>query len=91
MKLNACLINTSRGEVIVEQDLIRFISERPDIRLSLDVLSGETSGKQNQSQLMMLHKQKKIVITPHIAGATKESQLKAARTAMNLLRQALEL
>ena len=91
MKLNASLINTSRGEVIDEQDLIRFISERPDIRLSLDVLPGETSGKQNQSQLMMLHKQKKIVITPHIAGATKESQLKAARAALTLLKEALEI
>ena len=91
MKLNSCLINTSRGEVINEKDLVRFISERPDIRVSLDVLSNETSGKQNESELINFHKEKKIVITPHISGATKESQLKAARTAFSLLREALEL
>ena len=43
-KKNLYLINTSRGEVINEQNLVEVLHEREDIRVGLDVLSGETEG-----------------------------------------------
>jgi len=85
MRMNACLINTSRGEVINENDLVKVLEDRSDIRVGIDVLTGETEGKHLDSKLLKFHDQGRIVITPHIAGATIESQLKAARIALELL------
>lgn len=85
MKANSILVNTSRGEVINEDDLIKALHARPDISFSADVLAGEVNkGKINQS-LVKMHKEKRINITPHIAGATLGSQVKAASLAMKAI------
>ena len=89
-KIGACLINTSRGEVIVEEDLIEILHARQDLRAGLDVLAGEVTKSHNTSPLLELHDRGQIVITPHIAGATIESQRKAALSALTLLRRHLE-
>jgi D-3-phosphoglycerate dehydrogenase / 2-oxoglutarate reductase len=86
MKANACLINSSRGEVIKEKDLVKVLRNRKDIRVGIDVLAGEINGTHLDSQLLEFHDQGRIVITPHIAGATVESQLKAAIIALRLLK-----
>lgn len=89
LKQNACLVNTSRGEVVNEQDLYEVIQQRSDLRIALDVLSGEVSNTHFKSPLIDLHDAGRIVITPHIAGATYESQTKAALGALNLLKMNL--
>src|SRR3989338_105984 len=86
LKHNASFINTSRGEVLREEDLVEVLKERHDIKVALDVLSAEVTGNQFKSALIALHKQGRVVISPHIAGATVESQTKAAAIALNLLR-----
>lgn len=86
MKPNACLVNTSRGEVIVEDDLISFIKDRPDVEVAVDVLAGEVTGTHLSSELIALHKQGRIIVTPHIAGASTESQSKAALGALMNIR-----
>tara|TARA_B100001939_G_C16935479_1_gene615851 strand:- start:2245 stop:2514 length:270 start_codon:yes stop_codon:yes gene_type:complete len=85
MKKNSILINTSRGEVINEKNLIKFLNSRKDIFYTSDVLKDETNGKHINSKLIDLHKNRRVLITPHIAGATIESQSKAAEIAINLL------
>ncbi len=87
LKKGACLINTSRGEVINENDLFGILKERDDIKVSLDVLSGEVNNTHLSSPLIELHKEGRIVITPHIAGATIESQRKAAEIALKLIEE----
>jgi lactate dehydrogenase-like 2-hydroxyacid dehydrogenase len=87
LKPKACLINSSRGEVLNEEDLLRLLQERPDIRVGLDVLAGEVLNKHNSSPLMSIHDEGRIVITPHIVGATVESQSKAALIALGLMQQ----
>jgi len=89
LKSGASLINTSRGEVIVDADLAKVLSERPDLRVGLDVLAGEVTATQYQSPLIEYHRQGQIVITPHIAGATIESQAKAAIGALNSFKRFL--
>ena len=42
LKEGASLVNTSRGEVIIETDLVTVLGERPDISVALDVLPGES-------------------------------------------------
>ena len=85
LKENACLVNTSRGEVVDEADLVEVLRERPDLRVGLDVIPGEVTNTHLASPLIDLHKQGRIVISPHIAGATVESQSKAALCALGLL------
>ena len=85
MKKNSILINTSRGEIIDEQSLIKLIKKRKDININLDVIAGEVKNKQFSSKLIKFHKNNQIKITPHISGATIESQNIAANIAINLL------
>lgn len=86
----SALVNTSRGEVLVEEDLAELLDERPDLRVGLDVLAGETHDTHLDSPLLEYHDERRIVVTPHVAGATVESQSKAARIALGLLEDYLE-
>ena len=85
MKKNTILINTSRGEIINEKSLINLIKKRKDIEIHLDVLYGEVTNTQFDSELIKMHNSNRIKITPHISGATIESQNLAAKIAINLL------
>ena len=83
MKKGACLVNTARGEIIVENELVEVAKQRPDLTFCLDVLSGEAVGAQLNSPLLDMPN---IVVTPHCCGLTYESNEKAARIAAQLLR-----
>lgn len=85
LKKKAILVNTSRGEVINEADLIKFLNKRKDIFFTSDVLSGEVNGSNMKSKLIQMHKKRRILLTPHIAGASIESQSKAADIAIKIL------
>jgi phosphoglycerate dehydrogenase-like enzyme len=90
LKPGASLVNSSRGEVLNQADLLAVLRERPDLRVGLDVLAGEVTNTHLESPLVELHRAGQIVITPHIAGASVESQSKAAGVALGLLKRHLE-
>lgn len=90
MRPGAVFVNTSRGEVVCEEDLLRILRERPDLRVGLDVISGEVENRHHVSPLLPYHDSGQIVVTPHIAGATVESQTKAARAALEILKSVLK-
>ena len=77
LKKNAFLINTSRGEVIDEDFLLMLIENGNIAGAGLDVLSEEFSGKRdwisNSKILNSKHIGQRLLITPHIGGATHES------------------
>ena len=52
MKKNSILVNSSRGEVINENDLIKFLKKRKDVFFTSDVLSGETRATHLKSKLV---------------------------------------
>lgn len=85
MPQDAVFVNTSRGETVNHDDLVRFSNDRPDVTLALDVLPGEVTDTHMDSPLIDLHNQGRAIITPHIAGATFDSQRKAALAAKRLL------
>jgi glycerate dehydrogenase len=70
MKKNAILINTGRGGLINEDDLIQFLKQEPNFRCILDVLSIEPP---RENELINLSN---AYITPHIAWASKEARQK---------------
>jgi len=83
MREGACLVNTARGEIIQEDELVQVARARPDLAFCLDVLAGEPEGKQIQSPLLDMPN---VVVTPHVCGLTYESNKKAAQIAAQLLR-----
>lgn len=68
MKNTAILINTSRGGLVKEADLIKALSEGIICGAGLDVFEDE-SGKLDKSVFTM----KNVALTPHVAWNTKEA------------------
>jgi phosphoglycerate dehydrogenase-like enzyme len=64
MKQNATLINTARGQIINEAELIEVLQDREDLDALLDVTADEPDNQ--QSPLWDLPN---VVLTPHIAGS----------------------
>jgi D-3-phosphoglycerate dehydrogenase len=79
MKKDVIIINTSRGEIINEDDLINFLKKNPRVKYAADVISNEVNSKKNK--LLYFYKKnymkKNIIITPHVGGMTTEAQLLA--------------
>jgi glycerate dehydrogenase len=69
MKSSAFLINTSRGPLIVEEDLAYALNNNIIAGAALDVLSAEPPAINNP-----LFNSQNCIITPHIAWATKEAR-----------------
>lgn len=77
MKKNVFIINTSRGKIINDNDLLDVLKKKYISGAALDVLSdeSETNIKQNK-MIKYAKKNDNLLITPHIGGATRESVIK---------------
>lgn len=73
MKKNAILINTARGEIIVESDLVKILSEGHLFGVGVDVSSPEPMKLDNP-----LLKFPQFTITSHIGSATFETRREMA-------------
>lgn len=78
MKKDAFLINTSRGGLIVEDDLADALNAERIAGAALDVLSAEPPPESNS-----LLRAKHCIITPHLAWATREARSRLMSTALN--------
>lgn len=85
MKPTAILINTSRGGLIVEEELAEALNSGRLAGAGLDVLTVEPPRASSP-----LIGAKNCVITPHIAWATRESRSRLLDTAIANLRSWLE-
>lgn len=75
MKPGACIINTSRGQLINEQDLADALNNGRIAGAALDVLSVEPPSPQNP-----LLSAKNCIITPHISWISKEARQRVMET-----------
>ncbi len=64
MKANATFINTARGEIIDEEEMIAALHRRPDLFAILDVTAPEPPLENSP-----LYQLDNVVLTPHIAGS----------------------
>jgi len=82
MNKGSVLINTSRGEVIVEKELIKSLKSKKLSYVATDVISNE-QGNVSKNLLIRYSKDNdNLIITPHIAGLTNESEIKAAEQSL---------
>jgi D-3-phosphoglycerate dehydrogenase len=83
MKKTAYLINTSRGKVVNEADLLRALDEKLIAGAALDVFEIEPP------QIAQLLTRENFLPTPHIAGQTDEAQDAAGTQIVELVLKAL--
>ena len=70
MKPDAIIVNVGRGEVINEADLMVALRAKTIAGAALDVRAQEPPVKGEMEEILNL------ILTPHVAGITKESQLR---------------
>jgi D-3-phosphoglycerate dehydrogenase len=83
------LINTSRGNILNLIDLKNAMENNGLIGAALDVLPEETPSQWNDSIYAWLQQHPNIVLTPHIAGWTKESHERIAHVLIEKINQFL--
>lgn len=81
MKESVIIVNTSRGKLIVEDDLADALNKGRIAGACLDVLSSEPPSSSNP-----LLQAKNCLITPHISWATREARERLMNIAIDNLR-----
>ena len=78
MKQNSYLINTSRGEIVNENDIIYYLKNEKLAGYGTDVIEHEFDNIY-KSELIKVANEKKynVLITPHVGGMSIEGQTKA--------------
>jgi phosphoglycerate dehydrogenase-like enzyme len=92
MKQGSVFINTSRGDVINEEDLLNALRNNHISAAGIDVLSNEDKLPDYNHPLIEFAKNdSRLTITPHIAGLTIDSEVKAQTYAYNKVLENLEI
>ena len=76
MKKTSFIINTARGKIINERDLIYSLKNKIIAGAGLDVIDGEWLSEKkraNHKLIKYARKNNNLLITPHVGGSTKES------------------
>jgi len=82
MKNGAYFLNTSRGDVVNETDLLDALKTKKLKAAALDVITNEYLGDKTTHELLnYARKNDNLIITPHIAGLTYDSEMKAQSAA----------
>jgi phosphoglycerate dehydrogenase-like enzyme len=82
MKRNATLINTSRGAVVREAEMVEVLKQRPDLWAVLDVTHPEPP-----EPGFRLYDLSNVVLTPHIAGSLGSECRRMGRLVVDELRR----
>jgi D-3-phosphoglycerate dehydrogenase len=77
MKEGSCLINASRGSVVVLDDLAKALEDKHIAGAAIDVFPEEPKSN-NDPFINVLQKFYNVILTPHIGGSTSEAQANIA-------------
>jgi len=79
------LVNTSRGEIVNESDVVRSLQESKLIGYASDVIEDEFDDIKNSPLFHLENSKLNCIVTPHIGGMTIQGQTKAYMWAINKL------
>lgn len=79
------LINTSRGEIVNEKDIVDALSINKLTGYGADVIENEFDELSKSPIIKAMNEGKNIIVTPHIGGMTIEGQTKAYKWSINKL------
>ena len=85
MKKNSAFINSARGPIIRESEMICALKERPDVTAFLDLTEKEPAEKENP-----LYEMENVILTPHIAGSTGKEKARMGRSVIHDLENYLK-
>ena len=85
MKPNTLIVNSARGDVCNEAQLINFLKKNPGAKYATDVIANEIVNKNDSIIIEYSKKSSQILVTPHIGGMTREGQMLAYNHAAKLL------
>ena len=84
-KNNPYIINTSRGEIVNEDDIVKGLKEGMLAGYGTDVVKDEFGDLSNSPIIRAMNEGENIIITPHTGGMTVEGQTKAYKWSINKL------
>ena len=84
MKPGATFINTARGAIVCETQMIRVLQQRPDLQAVLDVTHPEPPHPDSP-----LYTLPNVVLTPHLAGSLPREQSRMGRLMIEEVRRYL--
>jgi phosphoglycerate dehydrogenase-like enzyme len=88
MKDGVYFINTSRGDIVDENDFLKYLMNGKIEAAGVDVISDELTSDINDNILVKYaRKEDNLIITPHIAGLTYDSERKAQAAAYNAIKK----
>lgn len=79
------IINTSRGEIVNENDIVQSLNKGNLLGYGTDVIENEFDDITKSPIIKAMNKGLNIIITPHIGGMTIEGQTKAYNWSINKL------
>ncbi len=86
MKKPFYLLNTSRGKIVSNKDLIKGLKTKKILGAGIDVIENEDSSFNSinlNKEFNYLLNCKNVIVTPHIAGLSKEANKKLAKILIN--------
>ena len=84
-KKDLYIINTSRGEIVNETDIVKALNTNKLTGYGTDVIENEFDDLTKSPIIKAMNEGKNIIITPHIGGMTIEGQTKAYKWSINKL------
>lgn len=81
------LVNTSRGEIVNESDVVKALQENKLLGYGADVIEHEFENISNSPFFNLENSKLNLIFTPHVGGMTWEGQQKAYIWAINKFKQ----
>jgi phosphoglycerate dehydrogenase-like enzyme len=82
MKRGGIFINTARGEIVREEEMIRVLCQRPDLQAIIDVACKEPPDEES-----LLYTLPNVMLTPHIAGSVGDECRRMGRYMVDELKR----